>query len=199
MAEAVETSNETTNAGGTQTVDLGATQGEPTKVVSPEGEGTETENTSADAGDPSTWTFEMPEGVELDQESLTEFQGIAKEVGLDRATADKLIALEAKRMQQMVARHEAQVEAWADEVRNDPELGGTNLEANIATARKVIQGLGVEGLPELLTQTGYGNHPVLVRAFYKLGKLISEDVFVTGQPTSGAETSAAKKMFPTMA
>jgi len=45
--------------------------------------------------------------------------------------------------------------------------------------------------------TGLGNHPEVIRAFYKAGKAISEDRFIPGSP-KGAEMDMAKRMFPTM-
>jgi len=64
-------------------------------------------------------------------------------------------------------------------------------------ARKALETFGTPELRDVLNMTGMGNHPEVIRAFYKAGKAISEDRFVQGNPR-GAEPDMAKRMFPTM-
>ena len=49
----------------------------------------------------------------------------------------------------------------------------------------------------MLNATGFGNHPAVIKAFYKAGMAISSDRFVSGSP-KGPENDMAKKMFPNM-
>ena len=83
---------------------------------------------------------------------------------------------------------------WVSEIKADPEIGGTRFEASMAQASRAIDRLGVPGLKEALNLTGAGNNPAIVKAFVRLGQMVSEDRFVPGRnaappaPRSPAET-----------
>lgn len=141
----------------------------------------------------------MPEGIELDKSGTEEFVAIAKELKLPQDAAKKLVDLEVKRIRAGQEQHTALVESWAEQVKADKDLGGEKLDENLAVARKAIDTFGTPELKGLLNSTGLGNHPEVVRLAYKIGKAISEDGFVRGQPKSGAtESDLAKSLFPSM-
>lgn len=145
------------------------------------------------------YKFEMPEGVELDESGVAEFTTIAKELKLPADAAKKLVALEVKRVQAQQQAHATLVESWAEQVKADKDLGGEKLQENLAVARKAIDEFGSPELKELLNSTGLGNHPEVVKLAFKIGKAISEDGFVRGQPKGAAtESDLAKSLFPTM-
>jgi hypothetical protein len=77
-------------------------------------------------------------------------------------------------------------------------IGGDKLAENLGIARKALDQFGTPELKDVLNMTGFGNHPAVIRAFYKIGKAISEDKFVKGSTPSAAATDIAKRMFPTM-
>jgi hypothetical protein len=145
------------------------------------------------------YTFEMPEGIDLDKAGVDEFTAIAKELKLPKDAADKLVGLEVKRLQKAQQDHVSLVESWAEQVNTDQEIGGDKLAENLAVARKAVDAFGSPGLKDLLNSTGLGNHPEVVKAFFKAGKAISEDGFVRGAPKSPAtESDLAKSLFPSM-
>lgn len=145
------------------------------------------------------YTFEMPEGIDLDKAGVDEFTAIAKELKLPKDAADKLVGLEVKRLQKAQQDHVTLVESWAEQVKVDQEIGGDKLAENLAVARKAVDAFGSPGLKDLLNSTGLGNHPEVVKAFFKAGKAISEDGFVRGAPKSPAtESDLAKSLFPSM-
>jgi hypothetical protein len=145
------------------------------------------------------YTFEMPEGIDLDKAGADEFAAIAKELKLPKDAAQKLVGLEVKRLQKAQQDHVSLVESWAEQVNTDQEIGGDKLAENLAVARKAVDAFGSPGLKDLLNSTGLGNHPEVVKAFFKAGKAISEDGFVRGAPKSPAtESDLAKSLFPSM-
>lgn len=146
---------------------------------------------------PESYEFQMPEGVELDKAAADEFSAIAKELKLDQSTAQKVADVGAKMAQRQAEAHAKLVETWVEQVKTDKEFGGDKLNENLAVARKALETFGTPELRDVLNSTGFGNHPEVIRAFYKMGKAVSEDKFVTGAPR-GPETDMAKKMFPTM-
>jgi len=148
--------------------------------------------------------FKIPEGVQADTELLAEFSAVAKELGLTQDQAQKLVDLQAKtaiadttaRQQQLDQALAAQSERWANEIKNDPELGGAKFDSTIATAVKAMQAFGSPELRQLLNDSGIGNHPSMVKLFHSIGTSISEDkIVIPGTDSSTTEKSAAQIMF----
>lgn len=147
---------------------------------------------------PESYDLKMPDGVELDQDAVAEFTAIAKELKLDQAAAQKLADVGAKMVQRQVEAHAKLVESWVEQVKTDKEIGGDRLAENLGVARKALETFGTPELRDVLNATGLGNHPEVIRAFYKVGKAISEDRFVSGAPKGGTADDPAKKLFPNM-
>lgn len=199
MSETVaETSTTTTDAGEPTTAEVNAGQ---TTAAPADAQATDTTaegDKPAEPQVPEAYEFQMPEGVELDKAAADEFSAIAKELKLDQATAQKVADVGAKMAQRQIEAHARQVEAWVEQVKTDKEIGGDKLNENLAVARKAIDAFGSPELKELLNGSGLGNHPAVIKAFYKAGKAISEDRFVTGSPKGANSGDAASKLFPTM-
>lgn len=189
---ATATSTDTTNAGDTATTD--ATTG----ATPPEQSSTPPTDTKAETpAVPESYELQMPEGVQLDKAAADEFTAIAKELKLSAADAQKVADVGAKMAQRQAEAHANLVESWVEQVKTDKEIGGDKLNENLAVARKAIDTFGTPELKDVLNSTGLGNHPALIKAFFKAGKTISEDKFVAGAP-KGPETDMAKRMFPNM-
>jgi hypothetical protein len=137
--------------------------------------------------------FKLPEGVTLDKPSMDAAQALFKEARLPQDQAQKFIDLAVSREQ--AAAHkgvQAFVELqnkWVSEIKADPDIGGDKLAASLATAARAIDRLGVPGLKEALDLTGAGNHPAVVKAFVRLGQMVSEDRF---QPGNNAPPAAPR-------
>lgn len=146
---------------------------------------------------PESYSFTMPEGVELDKAAADEFSAVAKELKLDQATAQKVADVGARMAQRQVEQHVAKVTSWTEAVKVDKEIGGDKLAENLVVARKAIERFGTPELRDVLEATGLGSHPEVVRAFFRAGLAIREDGFVSGAP-AGGQVDPAKKLFPNM-
>lgn len=155
-------------------------------------------NKPAEPQVPESYDFKMPEGVEVDKAAVEDFTAVAKELKLDQATAQKVADVGAKMMQRQAEAHAKMVESWVEQVKTDPEIGGDKFDENVAVARKALETFGTPELKDVLNATGLGNHPAVLKAFYKAGKAISEDGFVPGQPKSATSADPAKRLFPNM-
>lgn len=202
MSEATATTSTPANdAGEAQPTDSSAvnTQGTATTATEPATDASTqaTETKTDEVQVPETYELKMPEGVELDKAAADEFTAIAKELKLDQATAQKLADVAAAQALRRVEQHVQQVTAWAEQVKADKEIGGDKFDENLGVARKALSTFGSPELAKLLDDSGFGNHPEIVKAFYKVGKAISEDRFVGGA-AKGNDTDPAKKLFPNM-
>ena len=116
---------------------------------------------------------------ELDPEVLTAFGEVAKELDLPQDAAQKVLDKVAPVMQ---ARQAEQVEQakteWAESSQSDQEFGGENLNANLEIAKSALNAFGTDPFKQLLSESGLGNHPEVIRFMYRAGKAISEDSYV---------------------
>lgn len=147
----------------------------------------------------------LPEGMAADSEAVTEFTGIAKELGLKSEGAQKLMDLYIKNsnaiLENIRESHGQQVQRWLADAKADKEYGGANYEANVKIAMKAMARFGGPELKAVLNATGLGNNPELIRAFYRAGKAISEDsVASTHSQANGrmSEEQQLEAMYPSM-
>ena len=116
---------------------------------------------------------------------------IAQESGADAVAASKLV-------QDLTlwgqVKHEQQVQAWEEASRNDPDFGGEKLQENLAIASRALEAYDPQGeIRAMLAETGYGNHPALVRFFLAIGRDLAPDRMVGGGHNSGGD---ARNLFP---
>ena len=151
-------------------------------------------------GAPEAYTdFTLPEGIEMDAGTLDTFKGLAKELNIPQAAAQKLIDLQSALAQKQADEYQAaaikQGQDWAAEVKNDPELGGANYDKSVASAIKVIQSFGDPALTELLNGTGLGNHPALFKFCHRISQAISEDKFVMPGNQASTDRKSNEEVF----
>jgi len=155
-----------------------------------------------DEGAPEEYAeFKLPEGVELDKEQLEAFSPVAKELNLTQEKAQQLVDFYT---QALKGQFDKQGEAWKETTdkwvaatKNDKEFGGIDFDKNLGFARKAIDEFGSQELIEALNFSGMGNHPAVVRAFWKIGKAMAEDGFVSGG-NKNKPTDPAKILYPDM-
>jgi hypothetical protein len=155
---------------------------------------------------PETYeAYKLPDGVQVDEALLTKFNATAKELGLTQAQAQKLVDLQAEtaaagetgREEFLAQALKAQSDAWVNEIKSDPELGGAKFDATVSTAVKAISTFFGDDFRQLLNDSGIGNNPALIRGMHKIGLAISEDkLVIPGSDASATEEpSAAKTLF----
>jgi hypothetical protein len=137
-------------------------------------------------GAPKTYEFVAQEGQAFDGAIIEAYSTVAKDLGLPQDKAQKMLdtmgpAIAARQAEQ-VAAASAQ---WLEQSRADPEFGGDKLAENLAFVAKAREDLATPGLRALMDQTGIGNHPDMIRLFFRYGKAISEDTFQPGRSPSG--------------
>lgn len=184
------------NAAETNVEGEGQTQTDPEAKTEGEGaDGSKTEDEEKPAGAPEAYEdFVAAEGIQLDAELLEDFKGLAKELNLPQDKAQQVVDLGSKMAEKFAAQQQAVVmearETWANEAKTDKEFGGDTLPANLAVAKKAMDAFGTPELKTLLNESGLGNHPEVIRVFYRAGKAISEDGFITGGNGNGPKDPA---------
>lgn len=146
---------------------------------------------------PENYEFKAPDGKEFDADTIASFTEVAKELKLPAEAAQKILDKMAPVLDAKMAREvEAVRTQWREQATSDKEFGGEKLSENLAVAKKAMDQFGTPELKTLLSESGLGNHPELIRFFYRAGKAISEDTIVAGKSAPSAAFDPAKVLFP---
>ena len=161
------------------------------------------QTTTATPGAPDKYAdfaFAKDSGLALSPEVTGQVQALAKGLNLPQEQAQKLADFAAGWQKEADAKQQqnltAMREDWKRAAGADPEIGGPNLATNLAIAKKAVEAFGGKELVDFLDQSGFGNHPVAIRTFVKIGKAMSEDKLVNAG--EGAKPSLAESMYPSM-
>jgi hypothetical protein len=149
--------------------------------------------------------FKTPEGLALDEAKVAEFSKLAAEAKMPQEVAQKFVDLYTAELKQLT---EAPMRAWTalqnqwqEEVRNDPVIGGANLDKNLAATKAGLSNLlGEEAKAffDALNITGAGNNPAILRGLMKAAAPHAPASPVAGSPAKPAK-SAGATLYPTMA
>ena len=158
---------------------------------------------------PEKYEFEPPEGVEVDPSKIEVFGETAKELGLNQKQFQQLVEYDIQRsaaaLEEMSTQFSERINHWAEDTKADKELGGENFDENLGLAKRAIDTFGSPQLAKLIDAPsadnpdglGLGNHPEVIRLFYRVGRAISESDLVTGDNKIEGRDSL-EKMYPTM-
>lgn len=182
-----ETTNTDTAATDTANTATDTTATDTTASTNTDAPNTATETPATD------YSIDYPEGHEVFNDVKTSFEELVKTVGLNKEQAQKLVELGMTQSQQIMAAQEAkkaaEVANWEASTKADKELGGDRLAETLSVAGKALEQFTTPAFKELLNQTGIGNHPEMIRMFYKIGQSISEDNLVNGHNGNRQELS----------
>lgn len=144
---------------------------------------------------PDSYSFDMPEGVEVDQALVDAVTPVMKELGLNQEQASKLVEAYSEAASQgstdMIAQSQ---QNWEQELKDDPEFGGDNFDENAAQVSQWVDAIAPDSIKndlfDVFRSTGLGSNPAVVKFMHHLSKQ-----FPTGEdsPTGGrAQRSRSK-------
>jgi hypothetical protein len=172
-----------------------------TAVAETPTEAVETTEPAAEEKTPIEYTdFTIPEGATIDPDVMTEFKSAITDAGITQDQAQHLINMSAKMQSKLTENIQAQWDAkrteWETAARSDKEYGGEKFDENLAIASKAYDAFATPELKALLDSTGMGNHPDMIRAFFKAGLLLSEDKVVTADRGVTQSANDPRSLYP---
>lgn len=194
--EAVSTGDTSPDAGAVSTV-LGGTKPDAGET-SESGEAQETETEGGSEGtedavegppEDGQYTFDLPEGMELDSAMAEKLSPVLAELGLNNKQANQLAAAY---MEAGQAAAQAQVDAWVktnadwvEAAKADKAIKEMGWDVAIQRGKTVLELFDTEGDLSKALGTGAvnGNHPALIRFLARAGAALANDKTETG--TSG--------------
>jgi len=144
---------------------------------------------------PEKYDFKAPEGMELNQPLLDAVSPVFKEMGLSQEQAGKLfetynkvvVAEEAKREADFTDFMKQKVTEYNTTIRKE---WGAQYDVNLATAQRGLARVMSPEAKAILDETGLGSHPEFVKAFYAVGKMVSEDTLPIAGAPGGKKSNA---------
>tara|TARA_B100001248_G_scaffold241628_1_gene208490 strand:+ start:3841 stop:4488 length:648 start_codon:yes stop_codon:yes gene_type:complete len=189
------------------------TEAQPQEVATAEAEVEKTTLLSDDEGDGAgEYFYDAPEDFEVTEEvqqQLDDFADFAQSQGISQEQFQSLIDYQQNRlangMEAVSAEYADRANSWATDTQNDAELGGEKLQENIAIAKNAMQQFMSPSMGQMLGMPseenpmgmGLGNHPEVVRLFYRIGKAMQDSSLVVGDAKASDE-NALSRMYPTM-
>ncbi|ENC6709927.1 hypothetical protein ABKY54_004537 [Vibrio harveyi] len=163
-----------------------------------------------ETGAPEKYEISIPEGMELDEEALEKFEPLFREMDMTNEQASKFAAAAQEHFGPMIQNAQQEIidsmesqwieqnKAWQKALYSDKEFGGKDAKENFNIAKSVIDRFGGEkqeiaNIRKALSITGAGNHPEVMRLFYRVGKAMQEDTLGRGSDSGGKEE---KNFFP---
>lgn len=120
----------------------------------------------------------------------------AAQQALDHANAEVVADRAAQQQRQAEAFKTLSRETWVNELKADKEFGGEKFDATVLESKRAGDKFMTAEEKQILNETGWGNHPLLVRIFARVGRAMGEDGLVTGRgSTTPGQTSAAQKLY----
>jgi len=162
--------------------------------------------TAAGAGNPAepeAYKLTAPEGYPITAEALDGLNAVCKTAKLSKEQGEAVL----KYMQgnyatataAMQAQRQEMTAQWLADARADKEFGGDKFDANLADARKALTQFDTGGdIGKMLNETGYGNHPAVLRIFARVGKALGEDNLHGKGGGEAAEKPLAERFYPNM-
>lgn len=160
---------------------------------------------------PSYQPFTLPEGVSLDEKELGQFHGVLGKHKLTQETGQELLDLhvnELNRFSERLTAHQHEVfnrtrEGWRNEFIADRDIGQNRRETTLQTCGSMIERYGgdskqVAELRSMLTFTGAGDHPALIRFINNMGRALSEPVPVAASKPPAQKQSKAQARYGNM-
>jgi hypothetical protein len=147
----------------------------------------------------------VPEGMELDKALVEKFAPTLKKLDLSQAGFQELSTFFSEWRK---GEAEASTKAWDDTIdtwakgsKADAEIGGANYDANLGTAKRVLNTFWKtpeehQAWSDFVDSTGVGEHPVLKRLLVRIGKTIKDDTPIHGGSSQPERKDTASRLFP---
>jgi hypothetical protein len=122
-------------------------------------------------------TITRPDFIQDDNKQWQAFLNLSNELKLTPQASQALLDFAVNNFNEENMSTQNKQQQLIDTSLNDKEYGGAQFEQSLKTAQKAITQFADDNFISLLEESGLGDHPEMLRFFYRLGQHISEDTF----------------------
>lgn len=136
-------------------------------------------------------SFKLPDGTEPDAETFEKWGEFAKAKGFTQAQMEEFTNEGMKFMNEARQKQFDGIKAgWLDTAQKDKEIGEDVKKGKDSVAARAFSTIATPEMKSLMDDYGLGNHPEVLRMFFRLSKFMGEDGFDgnTAGAGLGAET-----------
>jgi predicted transcriptional regulator len=132
-----------------------------------------------------SWPEELIEGVPFDPELQSAVTAAAHKAGVLPQQLEEVVKAYAGHHRGVALANEHELGQVQADLK---EKWGPNFEMNSSLAYRAVSKIGGDDLHKVLDDTGLGNHPVMIDAFLRVGRLLAEDNIIPST-VEGAATN----------
>lgn len=154
------------------------------------------------------YTLALPKDAQIEASAVERLTSFAKEHKLAPEVAQKALDLaDAEVKADRAKQSEVALESfktmattqWVEDVKADKEFGGEQYLVTVEEVKRAADRFLTPEDRETLNVTGWGNHPMLVKMFARIGRAISNDKLVNGNSGgTGTPKTDGQVMYPGM-
>lgn len=128
--------------------------------------------------EPVQYDFEgvTSEAGEITEADISAVKALSEELKLTNEQARALLSKSGKSITDILrAKQDANINNWINEIKADPNLGGSNFKTTQANLARAMKRYGGSGAFEVLRDSGLGAHPAIVKMLNAIGKELGEE------------------------
>lgn len=148
---------------------------------------------------PEKYELKPPEGSLVGPAQLEKIAQYAKEQGFSQEQAQKYLEREsavlADFQQGQQEGLKTQSQAWVEDIKADKELGGPKFQENMEHAFRAFERFASPEFVKVMKDTGLGNHPEMVRTFFKISQAMKDDSLILAPTHDGSAKTAAELLY----
>jgi hypothetical protein len=151
-------------------------------------------------------TLKLPKDSQLSAAAVDEIVAHAKAQGLSQEQAQAQLERESKLVSdtRATAKDEGQklltekVNEWTETSENDPEFGGEKLKETTVRCNSVLKKYFSPDFVKVLIETGYSNHPELIRGLNRVAKSMdpAQLILAGAQVPGSSQKTADQILYP---
>lgn len=123
---------------------------------------------------PEKYDYEIPDT--WDEVYTAKVESIAKAHKLNNEQMKAFAEYAQQEHQAAMQERQNNMQKWENELRQAPEFAGENYNQAIQYAKMGLKHIDTTGeLFSVLEESGYGSHPAVVKAMFKIGKMLDND------------------------
>lgn len=127
---------------------------------------------------PVQYDFEgvTSEAGEITEADISAVKALSEELKLTNEQARALLSKSGKSITDILrVKQDANINNWINEIKADPNLGGSNFKTTQANLARAMKRYGGSGAFEVLRDSGLGAHPAIVKMLNAIGKELGEE------------------------
>lgn len=149
---------------------------------------------------PESYDFTPAEGEDpYDPEFIQSYGDIARKYDLTQEQAAGFVRDIGKAYQGITATKVMAVrDSWVASAKTDAEFGGDRYDQSVSAANAALSKVSTPEFVEYLKQTGLGDHPEMIRIFYRISKVVGEDGAPFGGEAAPGSKTVEDSFYPSM-